>query len=270
MIIIAGGDSFVFGAELQDQKGGPSMSTYPALLARDAGFEYICAAKSGYSNMGIARKTMNVCQAHHNKNLFVFVTWTFSCRYEFFFNQPPNKYDENWYNITPWDAHNTIDEIMDTVKGHDVVSKNHTTHFDRLRETGVGNFANLFYKIIGDNELYETYTTLKEIVLLQNYFKVYNIDYMFHCVDTNVFYNTPSTQLDVNIKTLRNQIDMDRWFLFDPATEEYNTTKSRGFYQWAIENKYPVGATHPLEEAHADAAQLMKDKFNELVKKSVQ
>jgi hypothetical protein len=47
------------------------------------------------------------------------------------------------------------------------------------------------------------------------------------------------------------------------------TTDPRGFYQWARENKYPVGTTHPLEAAHADAAKLMQEKFNELVKKSV-
>ena len=269
--VVAGGDSFIFGAELQDQiNGGPSMSTYPALLVRDAGLEYICAAKSGNSNMGIARQTMNVCQAHNNKNLFVFVTWTFSCRYEFFFNQPPNQYGENWYSLTPWDTHETLDEILDIVEGNANISKHHTDHFDRLRETGLGNFSKIFYKNVGDNEVYETYTTLKEIVFLQNYLKAYNINYMFHCVDTNIFYNNDLTQQDINVKTLRAQIDMSKWFLFDPAIEGWDTTHPRGFYQWAIEGKYPVGTTHPLESAHADAAKLMKEKFNELVKKSVQ
>jgi hypothetical protein len=32
-----------------------------------------------------------------------------------------------------------------------------------------------------------------------------------------------------------------------------------------VENKYPVGTTHPLEEAHTAAAELIKEKFNELV-----
>ena len=93
---------------------------------------------------------------------------------------------------------------------------------------------------------------------------------MFHCVDTNIFYNNDLTQQDINVKTLRAQIDMSKWFLFDPAIGGWDTTHPRGFYQWAIEGKYPVGTTHPLESAHTDAAKLMKEKFNELVKKSVQ
>ena len=63
---------------------------------------------------------------------------------------------------------------------------------------------------------------------------------------------------------------MDKWFLFPEATEPYNTQSPRGFYQWAVENKYECGKSkHPLEKAHQDAAKLMKDKFNELVKKPV-
>jgi hypothetical protein len=37
-----------------------------------------------------------------------------------------------------------------------------------------------------------------------------------------------------------------------------------------MENKYPSGETHPLEQAHEAAYQLMKDKFNELVKESLE
>jgi hypothetical protein len=38
-----------------------------------------------------------------------------------------------------------------------------------------------------------------------------------------------------------------------------------------VENKYKCGKeNHPLEEAHRDAAKLMKDKFNEMVKEFVQ
>jgi len=41
-------------------------------------------------------------------------------------------------------------------------------------------------------------------------------------------------------------------------------------YQWAAENKYSVGAEgHPLEQARRDAAELIRERFNELVKKSI-
>jgi hypothetical protein len=38
-----------------------------------------------------------------------------------------------------------------------------------------------------------------------------------------------------------------------------------------VENKYPVGPDgHPLDQAHQDAALLIKDKYNELVKKHLE
>jgi hypothetical protein len=67
------------------------------------------------------------------------------------------------------------------------------------------------------------------------------------------------------------KLNYDKWFFFPPATEEWLTTTPRGFYQWAVENKYKCGPdNHPLEQAHIDAATLMQEKFNEMVKKSVQ
>jgi hypothetical protein len=53
---------------------------------------------------------------------------------------------------------------------------------------------------------------------------------------------------------------MCHWFTFG----------DKGFYRWAKDNKYRMGTTHPLEEAHAAAAQLMKDRYNELVKKHLE
>jgi len=60
--------------------------------------------------------------------------------------------------------------------------------------------------------------------------------------------------------------------VFLPPGKEANETQApRGFYQWALENKYSIAPMgHPLEEAHHDASLLLEDKFNELVKKNNQ
>jgi hypothetical protein len=74
---------------------------------------------------------------------------------------------------------------------------------------------------------------------------------------------------DQYLQDLYNQIDWNCWYFFPPGSNSGETLTSRGFYQWAVENKYKVGVTHPLEDAHRDAAELIKEKFNELVKKSI-
>ena len=90
---------------------------------------------------------------------------------------------------------------------------------------------------------------------LQDYLDHHKFRYMFTCADNCV---------------ITGRLNYDRWFLFPPAGESYNTTEPRGFYQWAVENKYLCGPeNHPLEQAHRDAADLMREKFNEMVKKPV-
>jgi len=97
----------------------------------------------------------------------------------------------------------------------------------------------------------------EHIIRLQNYLVVNKIPYIFTCVDNCI--------ISDNI-----EIFWDRWYLFPPGVEAHETTTPRGFYQWAIENKYSVGPDgHPLEQAHWDAAELLKEKFNELVKESI-
>jgi hypothetical protein len=132
----------------------------------------------------------------------------------------------------------------------------------------VAEFADIFYKHVGGTEYWEIYSSLKEIVYLQNYLTIKNIPYMFTCADTSWRYNITTSSNDATINSLMNQIDFTKWFWFSKGNF-WETATPRGFYQWAVENKYPIGTTHPLEKAHADAADLMKDKFNELVKKSV-
>jgi hypothetical protein len=92
----------------------------------------------------------------------------------------------------------------------------------------------------------------------QTMIKHYGIPYLFTCADNCL------------LEWLDDDTDWNNWFLFPPG-EEWQTTTPRGFYQWAIENKYQVGPQgHPLEMAHQDAVELIKEKFNEVVKKHLE
>jgi hypothetical protein len=91
---------------------------------------------------------------------------------------------------------------------------------------------------------------------LQDYLEYHGYRYMFTCSDNCI---------------VTGKLDYSNWYFFPPAEEKWNTTSPRGFYQWAVENKYNCGPNqHPLEDAHQDAAKLMQGKFNELVTKSLQ
>ena len=273
MILVAGGDSFIYGAELADQVTGPSTSTYPALLAKKYGLEYICAAWSGNANNAISRMTMSACQQllEHDKKFGVIITWTFVQRFEFRFNYDTRQQISPWYSINSWTIEDDASKIIAYFKNPNRNIENaQLKNIDTARQTGVADFAREFYKHVGDSEYYELYTSLKEIVFMQNYLKLNNIPYIFVPADLS-FYNHPNYLRcrDKFIDDLYTQIDWNNWFFFSPGVQANETQDLRGFYQWAVENNYRIGTTHPLEEAHSGAAMLIEEKFNELVKKYI-
>ena len=98
------------------------------------------------------------------------------------------------------------------------------------------------------------YISSEVILDFQQYCDHQQIPYLFTCVDNCL------------IELLSPETNWDHWYLFPAGTKSHETQQPRGFYQWAVENKYNTGIDgHPLEEAHRDAAQLIKEKFNELV-----
>ena len=266
MNIVAGGDSFVYGSELEDCIRAYSHSTFPALLAK--GHSYKCVACPGIGNDAIARRVINECylyNIHHSHDIFVIVNWTFPGRYEFRFNYDTRQRTGNWYAITPWTTN--ID-----FSSH--VARLQATHVERANKKGMGKFAEAFYQHVG-GDYWDVYHSLKEIVHLQNFLIANGINYMFTCADNSILYNKLihdsnqrlMTTCDDNINSLVKQIKdrQDNWFWFPDGD-----MGPRGFYQWAMENKYPSGETHPLEEAHEAAYQLMEGKFNELVNKPLE
>lgn len=269
MILVAGGDSFIYGAELKDQLSGPSMSTYPALLAKQNNMGYICAAWSGNANNAITRMTISTCEQLKEKKetIAALVTWTFVNRYEFRFNYNTRQKISPWYSINAWSVLDDLDKIEQEFKSKNEQTLYHQKqHTNTINQTGIAEFAKVFYAHVGNSEYYELYSSLKEMLFLEFYFKQNNIPYLFVAAD-NVFYEHPNylRQQDVFIDAMYKQIDWNKWFFFDSGIKPNETKHPRGFYQWAVENKYQMGTTHPLEEAHAAAAELIKEKFNELV-----
>lgn len=271
MILVAGGDSFIYGAELADQINGPSSSTYPALLAQQYNMDYICSAWSGNANNAISRLTLSECQQllAQNKKFAVIITWTFTQRFEFRFNYNTNQKQSPWYSINSWTIEDDAKNILSYFKNKNkAVEQAQIENINIANRTGVADFARAFYKHVGDSEYYELYTSLKEIVFMQNYLKLNNIPYLFIPADTAFFqHENYNRSRDTYIDDLYNQIDWSSWYFFPEGTKANETQGPRGFYQWAVENNYSIGTTHPLEDAHSAAADLIKEKFNELVAK---
>ena len=258
LVLVAGGDSFIWGTELRDQKGVYSKSTFTALLAKSKGMHYECVARPANANQAIARMVLNYCESHKDIEKFVTVSWTFTNRYEFRFPFTTQTYQDYWESISTWTVADLKEIEKEVGNGMPEVMKKFLSGRQADKINGVFDFSEAYMKYLGHSEYWEVYTSLLSIVMLQNYLDLNNIPYMFTLSDNCILNNFTIGSRDPSISSLYNQLDMSNWYIFP---------EGKGFYQWARENKYPVGETHPLEEAHADAAQLMKDKFYELVTK---
>jgi hypothetical protein len=264
MIIVAGGDSFIFGSELKSPD-----NTFTALLSKE--YDYTCVAWPGIGNDGIARRVISEVEAMYPEKPIVMVNWTFPDRYEFKFTYDTGQKTKEWYSITPWSIVDDVNTIKkEFVTDDEFILKQHIDHLNKSKKYGIQSFAKEFYKHVGGGEYWEVYSSLKEIVYLQNYLKINNIPYLFTCADNSILYNYTVRHADSTIHSLTGPIyrDQENWFWFPKGTGYNQTKEPRGFYQWAVESNYPIGTTHPLEEAHLAAAELIKEKFNELVKKS--
>jgi hypothetical protein len=257
-MILSAGDSFVYGSELASPN-----NTFTALLGATES-----VAWPGYGNDSIARTAIERCEQGGVTGIIV--SWTFPGRYEFRFAYDTRQKKSPWYSINAWTIKSDINSIEEefVTENQDILDAQKRT-IERAKQTGVADFADAFYRHVGGTEYWEIYSSLKEIVYLQNYLTVKGIPYMFTCADNSILYNHTVSTVDSVIASLVNQINYTRWFWFEPGTGADQTTQPRGFYQWAVENKYPIGTTHPLEQAHLDASRLMQEKFNELVTKSI-
>jgi len=246
-ILISGGDSFTYGNELDDATPNRfSIRTWASNLADHMEMSYDCTAWGGHGNSAIARRTMTACQKHieQGHNIFVTVMWSFPSRYEFRFTYDTHERDAPWYTITPWTHERDQSVILDAFKNFkETVFDHYKRNQLTAQSIGLADFSEHFFKDVGDSEYYELYTTVKEMVFLQDWLKQRNIKYVYTYVDDCIFdHNTP---MDSYLKTLYDSLDL---------TKIYNPGKFCGFFKWAQEGGYPFGATHPLEPAHENFA----------------
>ena len=258
--LIAGGCSFTLGNELSDDKDGktPSRKTwaYNLYLQSKCQGDYVCTAKGGIGNSGIARRTFQGVSA--NKTGAVVVMWSFLSRYDW--AMPRHKVLENtrWASISPWDTNAGQEEAFRTLAGSETAQEEWRTRQEDFIGSGVRPFAESIYKHAA-NDYHETYLSWKSIIWLQNILEKKKIPFMFTLADNSLFWNEMEEKKNTDqlLGDLYKEIDFTKWFFFGE--------RNMGFNQWTILNEYERATTHPLDKSHKDATILMLDKFKKLI-----
>ena len=262
-VFVAGGCSFTFGHELSDDLNGkkPSKLTWANRLFRDVdddNIEYLCTARAGSGNSGIARRVFDAITNKEYKADYVVVMWSFLSRYDWAMPRHKDLEGTRWASISPWDTNAGNEEAFRTIANSETQKEQWQDRNEIFRETGVRYLAEAIYKH-GANQYHETYLSWKSIIWLQNILEKKKIPYMFTLADNSLFYDefTHHKDQDKFMNSLHSEIDLSRWYFFGE--------RCMGFNQWALLNDYPRGTTHPLDQAHADAVQLMLPTFNKLI-----
>jgi len=266
-LVISGGDSFTFGAELHNENENPKIPHYSSwanLVASKISMRHLNLARSGRSNAYTVRHVLDALANTEveSQDIFVQVMWTFTDRYEYALMQPTGEYDSPWYPFSVHSADNEIESswfraLPESTPNWKFTRDDLVTKYHRSMNLGVIDFAKQYNRIVQTNPLNTSYSNIKDILLLQNYLKLHKIDYMFTYVNHYVTdalkktaVKTPGSQYLNSIRTL---IDWEKWFEF-PGNTNYT---GFGFDDWAKLNNYSYATSHPLKTAHKDCADLI-------------
>ena len=278
-IVISGGDSFTFGAELPDDHGGdvgkpPSKLSWANLISEKLNSKHINLASSGRSNAFIARRvlstTVRALEKYSAEDIFVQVMWTFVARREFklikgTLKEQMYKNDPEWLALDP---HAVEDEskaewflkVDPSTPNYKNTKDSLQRKYNLYKDAGIVDFGKHWYKIISDED--DTYSSLRDMLLLQEFLKNRNIKYVFsyvgHYVPDQIFKESSNTYID----SFRQSIDKDNWFHF-PG--DWPRSKYLGFNDWALINNYEYATSHPLAKAHEDAAELIYEHIKKIL-----
>jgi hypothetical protein len=102
MIVKSFGCSFIFGSDLDDdgtkfKTRNASQHTWPALIAKQLGYQYQCYAKPGIGNLQIANSVLN--QIHNHADTLWIIGWTWIDRFDY-----TNPVNDQWATLMPADT----------------------------------------------------------------------------------------------------------------------------------------------------------------------
>ena len=257
--LIAGGCSFTLGNELSDDVDGtvPSRKTWAAMLDPDK--DYVCVAKGGSGNSGMARRVFTAISGFDKDTIgAVVVMWSFPSRYDWAMPRHKVLEQTRWATITPWDTTEGSHEAFKKIANSEPYQALWERRLEESRESGVKPFADSIYKFAA-NEYHEIYLSWKSIIWLQNILEKKNIPFMFTLADNSLFYKDfeQHAGTDRLMEALHKEIDFTKWFSFGE--------RMMGFNQWAEMNDYERGITHPLDKAHEDAVKLMLPEYKKII-----
>jgi len=219
--IVSFGDSFIFGSELNNNILGDR--AWPGLIAKEIDCEYHTSAVPGCGNDHIARQIYSWFSNKSPDNTLVIINWTWMCRWDFYIVE-----HETWITLGPTCVPEKLKDLVDRTEAEDMIA----FYKHRANSSLLWNKFRNLQTIWGAQQ----YLEHKGITAIQTYMDYELFDTTCHAPDY--------------IQELQ-QLVFPKLQLFD----------DKNFVDWSHAHRYPVTikGNHPLEQAHAAAANYWKE-----------
>lgn len=170
MILKSFGCSFIYGTDLLDGYGLPSNFTWPALLAKELGYQYQCYAKPGSGNLQITEQILN--HLNSAESCVFTIGWTWIDRFDY-----NNRDDDSWKTIMPVDtdslAKTYYRDLHSQYRDKLTTLLNIKLAIDTLNQRSIP-----FIMTYMDELIFETdWHTSPAIIELQNYIKPHMVNF---------------------------------------------------------------------------------------------
>ena len=219
--IVSFGDSFIFGTELANNSDGSK--AWPALIAKQLECKYTTCAIAGCGNDHIVRQIYSWFSTNSAQDTLAIINWTWMSRWDFYIVE-----HETWITLGPTCVPDKLKTLVKQADAEDMIN------FYRRRASS----SLLWNKFRNLQSIYATqqYLNHKGITAVQTYMDYELFDTWCHAPDY--------------VQELQ-QLVLPGLQLFD----------GKNFVDWSHEHKYPVTieGNHPLEQAHAEAANHWKE-----------
>jgi hypothetical protein len=231
--IVAFGDSFLAGTELADPH-----DVWPGVIAKRLNVDYYSPAVPGCGNDIIASQIYDYFTNNPVQNTLAVVNWTWTSRWDLYLlpGQGRAEYGfPRWLTLGPRCVPEILDELIDPTEANELIN---------------------FYRESGGRSIFwNVFRNLQTIQAVQHYMQTRGIISVQTYMDLHM-----TKDLDNNFPTYIHELqDMirSRMFTFD----------GHNFVEWCQLHHFEVSEPgyHPLEPAHAAAADYWQSKYAQLL-----
>ena len=249
--IVSFGDSFIFGYEIPENYDGSA--GWPAIAAKQMGIEFVNKSSPGSSNQSILRRILDYYSIEENSNDLAVINWSWSHRWAYFVNQ--NNWN-TWINFGPTKRNEPFLNNLEIEELTIINTKNliycpgkGTINIDYQKQ-----LESMYIEYISDNQMFNKFQSLQSIYCATTFFLNKNIKFV-------------QTNMDEEI--LEKQWFCDRYIdvLQNFIMPYLSSFDDKNFLDWSFEKGFKITdpGWHPLEDAHATAAEYWLPTYKKLL-----